>query len=203
MKLFIDPGSSNDLYRKVIGGELDAAVIVEPQFSLPKTCGWATWREEPLIVLAHQDIGESDPHKILRTQPFIRYDRKQWGGRLADEYLRHCDIRPQDRYELDSLEAIAVFVDYRLGVSLLPDWAPPWPAGLNLIKIPLPKPFLMRRVRSSGIGHLLAFDLCRPSWMKHCDTRATARSPRCGLPGFPHQIPAINPPSTRKTEPLR
>jgi DNA-binding transcriptional LysR family regulator len=146
MKLFIDPGSSNDLYRKVIDGELDAAVVVEPQFPLPKTCDWVTWREEPLIVLAHDGITERNAHNILETQPFIRYDRKQWGGRLADEYLRHCNLRPQDRYELDSLEAIAVLVDYRLGVSLLPDWAPPWPEGLKLVKIPLPRPFRKRRV---------------------------------------------------------
>jgi DNA-binding transcriptional LysR family regulator len=33
-----------------------------------------------------------------------------------------------------------------LGVSLVPDWAPPWPAGLNLRKIPLPQPFECRRI---------------------------------------------------------
>lgn len=146
MKLFINPGSSNDLYRKVVEGELDAAVVVEPKFPLPKTCDWVTWREEPLIVLAHESVTERNAHKILETHPFIRYDRKQWGGRLADEYLRHCNLHPQDRYELDSLEAIAVLVDYKLGVSLLPDWAPPWPEGLKLVKIPLPRSFRKRRV---------------------------------------------------------
>lgn len=146
MTLFVDPGSSNNLYRKVIEGKLDAAIIVEPQFPLPKTCEWVTWREEPLIVLAHQGIKERSVNKILETQPFIRYDRKQWGGRLADEYLQRYNLHPQDRYELDSLESIAVLVNYRLGVSLLPDWAPPWPEGLKLVKIALPRPFRKRRV---------------------------------------------------------
>jgi DNA-binding transcriptional LysR family regulator len=146
IKLYISPGLSGDLYRKVIGGELDAAVIVEPQFALPKTCGWAIWREEPLVVLAPSAMTDSDPHRILRTEPFIRYDRKQVGGRLADLYLQREEIRPRDRYELDALDAIAVLVDRGLGVSLVPDWAEPWPEGLSLRKIPLPHAFEKRRI---------------------------------------------------------
>jgi DNA-binding transcriptional LysR family regulator len=138
LKLFITPGSSEDLYQKTISGELDAAVIVEPQVEMPKTCDWAVWREEPFIVLA--------PRSLKETEPFIRYDRNQLGGRLADKYLQKVKIRPQDRYELDSLEAISVLVDRGLGVSLVPDWAPPWPEGLNLRKIPLPVPFESRRI---------------------------------------------------------
>jgi DNA-binding transcriptional LysR family regulator len=144
--LFVHPGSSNDLYAKVISGELDAAVIVEPQFALPKTCDWTTWREEPLIVLAPRGVSERDPHVILQSHPFIRYDRKQWGGRLADDYLQQNDLTVVDRYELDSLETIAVLVDRKLGVSLVPDWAPPWPEGLTLKKIALAQSTQKRRV---------------------------------------------------------
>jgi DNA-binding transcriptional LysR family regulator len=146
MKLYIYPGISAELYRKVTEGELDAAVVVQPQFTLPKTCGWATWREEPLVVLVSRAVTAEDPHRILAEQPFIRYDRKQWGGRLADNYLLQAGIRVHDRYELDSLEAIAMLVDRGLGVSLVPDWAPPWPAGLALRKIALPLPFEKRRI---------------------------------------------------------
>ena len=144
--LHIYPGTSSELYRKVTDGELDAAVIIEPQFALPKTCGWQTWREEPLVLLAHRGVTERDPHRILATEPFIRYDRKQWGGRLAENYLQQAGIHPQDRYELNSLDAIAVLVDRKLGVSLVPDWAPPWPAGLTLNKMSMPIPFQKRRV---------------------------------------------------------
>jgi DNA-binding transcriptional LysR family regulator len=146
LKLFITPGSSEDLYQKTISGELDAAVIVEPQVEVPKTCDWMVWREEPFVVLAPRAMKEIGAHRLLETQPFIRYDRNQLGGRLADKYLQKVKIHPQDRYELDSLEAIAVLVDRGLGVSLVPDWAPPWPEGLNLRKIPLPQPFESRRI---------------------------------------------------------
>ena len=146
MTLFVDPGSSNDLYAKVNSGELDAAVIVEPQFSLPKTCAWETWREEPLILLTPRNVTEKDPHKILQAYPFIRYDRKQWGGRLAEDYLQRYELKVQDRYELDSLETIAVLVDRQLGVSMVPDWAPPWPEGLAVKKLALPLSTEKRRV---------------------------------------------------------
>jgi DNA-binding transcriptional LysR family regulator len=68
-----------------------------------------------------------------------------FAGRLIDDYLRKAGIRPKDRYELDGLELIAVMVDRGLGVSLLPDWAPPWPEGLSLRKLALPDRSLVRR----------------------------------------------------------
>jgi DNA-binding transcriptional LysR family regulator len=146
LTLNIAPGTSSELYARVADGELDAAVIVAPRFALPKNCDWRTWREEKLIVLAHRHIEGDDAHAIVKAEPFIRYDRKQWGGRLADDYLQRAGIQPADRYELDSLDAIAVLVDRALGVSLVPDWAPPWPEGLTLRKIALPMAFESRRI---------------------------------------------------------
>jgi DNA-binding transcriptional LysR family regulator len=47
---------------------------------------------------------------------------------------------------LDALDAIAVLVDRSLGVSLVPDWAPPWPAGLELNKIRIEGEAFVRRI---------------------------------------------------------
>lgn len=146
IEVYIMPGSSIDLYQKVIDGDLDAAIIVQPPFALPKTCDWRVLREEQLIVLAPGDLATKEPHKILSDEPFIRYDRNHWGGRLADAYLRQAGIHPRDRFELDALDAIAVLVDRGLGVSLVPDWAPPWPSGLSLRKIALNHPPSQRRI---------------------------------------------------------
>lgn len=144
--VYVAPGTSRDLYPKVLDGELDAAIIVQPEFALPKTCEWHVLREEPMIVIAPGSVDVSHPHEILKAHPFIRYDRAHWGGRLADIYLRRVGIRPRERFELDSLDAIAVLVDRGLGVSLVPDWAPPWPAGLSLHKFRLADASLIRRI---------------------------------------------------------
>ncbi|MFC4763157.1 LysR substrate-binding domain-containing protein [Dyella koreensis] len=146
INVFIKPGYSVDLYRAVEAGDLDAAVVLQAPFPLPKTCEWLLLREEPLIVLAPKSMAGRDPHELLATQPLIRYDRNQWGGRQADDYLRANDIVPRERFELNALNAIAVMVDRGLGVSLVPDWAQPWPEGLQLTRIPLPNPAVPRRI---------------------------------------------------------
>jgi DNA-binding transcriptional LysR family regulator len=134
--VYILPGTSEDLYRKVLDGDIDAAIITQPPFAIPKTCDWRLLREEPLVVLVPASALPRDPHAILVSEPFIRYERTRWGGRLVDGYLRRAGIRPRERYELHALDAIAVLVDRGLGVSLVPDWAPPWPEGLSLRKLP-------------------------------------------------------------------
>ena len=146
IQVFIKPGYSPELYRAVDNGELDAAIVLQAPFALPKTCDWELLREEPLVVLAPASMAERDPHELLATEPLIRYDRSQWGGRQADQYLRAAGITPRERFELNALNAIAVMVDRGLGVSLVPDWARPWPEGLNLVRIPLPLPFEPRRI---------------------------------------------------------
>lgn len=138
VEVYVVPGTSAELYQRVADGDLDAAIVVRPAFVLPKTMAWLTVREEPLVVIAPGSVPLDDPHAVLGREPFIRYDRNHWGGRLADNYLREANIRPRERFELDALDAIAVMVDRGLGVSLVPDWAPPWPEGLSLNKRAVP-----------------------------------------------------------------
>src|SRR5690606_26106431 len=96
INVFIRPGYSADLYGAVEAGDLDAAMVLQAPFSLPKTCDWQLLREEPLVVLAPARLAGCDPHQLLREQPLIRYDRHEWGGRQADEYLRRVGIVPRE-----------------------------------------------------------------------------------------------------------
>ncbi|GHC10531.1 LysR substrate-binding domain-containing protein [Thermomonas carbonis] len=146
INVFIKPGYSAELYRAVEASDLDAAFVLEAPFALPKTCAWQLLREEPLIMLVPASMAHRDPHEMLATEPLIRYDRHQWGGRQADEYLRNAGIAPNERFEVNALNAIAVMVDRGLGVSLVPDWSPPWPEGLKLARLPLPLPAEPRRL---------------------------------------------------------
>ena len=135
----ITRGTSAELYRKVLDGDdLDAAIITQPPFAIPKSCDWRMLRHERLIVLTSARATVRNPHAILASEPFIRLDRNLWPGRLVDAYLRKAGIQPRERFEINSFEAIAVMVDRRLGVSVLPEWAPPWPEGLSLAKLPVP-----------------------------------------------------------------
>ena len=146
MEVYIIQGTSEDLYRRMVNGDLDAAIIARPPFAVPKAYNWQLFRDEPLVVLTRASSAARNPHAILKSEPFIRYDRKNWGGRLVDAYLRKAGIRPHERFELGALDAIAVLVDRGLGVSLVPVWPPPWPAGLALAKLPVPDPSFNRHV---------------------------------------------------------
>ncbi|RAI04361.1 LysR family transcriptional regulator [Acuticoccus sediminis] len=146
LEVVLEPGTSSELYAKTLAGEVDASVIVKPGFVLPKTVEFHSWRSEPLVLLAPHDETVRDAITLLETRPFIRYDRRQWGGRLAADYLDRRGIVPAQRFELDALEAIAVMVDGGLGVSIVPEWAGPWPEGLRLNRIDLPPPVPVREL---------------------------------------------------------
>ncbi|MCR0982549.1 LysR family transcriptional regulator [Roseomonas populi] len=134
----LQPGRSSELYAAILDAALDAALIAQPPFGVPKSCGWMDVRIEPMVLLVPESLAGEEPMALLSTQPFIRYDERSWGGKLAGDYLRRRRIRPREIFELETLDAIAVLVDRGLGISIVPDWAPPWPSGLSLAKLPLP-----------------------------------------------------------------
>jgi len=160
VEVFLLPGTSSDLYQHLVDGAIDAAIVVQPPFAILKSLEWRLLRAEPLVLLCREDLRHEDPHALLGSRPFIRYDRNNWGGRLADHYLRKAGIVPRERLELDSLEAIAVMVGNGLGVSLVPSWAPPWPEGIEVAMLDLPLPSPAREIgmlwpRSSPAGRLV------------------------------------------------
>ena len=146
LKIFVEPGTSSYLYRRVVAGELDAGIIVAPQFVIPKAFSWQILAEEQFIVLAPESMAGREAHDLLTSEPFIRYDRGMWGGMVADRYLNEHNIVPQERLEIDALNAIATMVDRGIGVSLVPDWTPPWPEGLRVARVPLPGRAPVRQV---------------------------------------------------------
>jgi DNA-binding transcriptional LysR family regulator len=142
--VFVTPGGSVDLCGRVAKGELDAAIVVEPQFAVPKNCVWHPFMEEPLVVVVPAHLAGGDAHALLSTQPFIRYDRSIYGGQLADRYLRDHHLRPRQRLEIDGLLAIVSLVHEGIGVSLIPDWSSMW-RSLSVARIPLPERAPVRR----------------------------------------------------------
>lgn len=146
LDIYVRRSTSAEAYQSVLDGDLDAAIIIEPPFAIPKSCDWRVFREEPLIVWAPASAAGRDAHTLLASEPFIRYDRNNWTGRLVDQYLRRFGIRPNERFELAGLEAIAALVDRGLGVSLVPDWRPSWLDGLSLARLPVPYRQFPRRI---------------------------------------------------------
>ena len=143
--IYIEAGVSRDLYHQVLQDKLDAALIVAPPFAVPKSFTWRTLRKEPLVVLAPRAMAHVDPLRLLAEMPLIRYDRRNWGGSLADQYLQQNGIQPRERFELDALDGIVLLVGLGLGVSLVPDWAraAPLPDTVASLAVPGDTPHRM------------------------------------------------------------
>jgi len=140
LEIIVQKGSSAQIFEKLGSAEIDGAFLFHPPFKLPKSFLWRPLRAERYVVITPGGETGTDPLQLLRERPLVRYDRSLWSGQIADSYLRQQRIRPNDRIELDALDAIAVLVHRGLGVSLVPDRVLPWPEGLAITKHALPEP---------------------------------------------------------------
>jgi DNA-binding transcriptional LysR family regulator len=146
IQIYLEPGTSSVLLERVMSGDLDAAILIHPNFELHKTCSWSLIRKERLILLTSSKLEVADPLLTAAREPFIQYDRKVVAGKMADEYLRAKGIRPKVQFELDGIEHISGMVAEGFGVSVLPDWPTLGPRDTRVSRWALPDPCPSRQV---------------------------------------------------------
>lgn len=143
-------GQSDDFMRKVEQGQLDGAVAIRSPHALPSNLIWTPLYREAMVLIAprHPHFGlPADPIDMLRSCPFIRFDRTTWTGCLVSEVLRQCNIMPTDAMELNSFEAIMEIVRQGFGLAIVPKLANvDWSRDRGLMIIPLPYVVLERDV---------------------------------------------------------
>jgi DNA-binding transcriptional LysR family regulator len=135
--LNIVPGTSIDLYSKLLNEEIDAAYLIRPPFKVPKTMVIAPIEIQPFVLIVQ--VGDKrSVEKIISTEKALIYDLKSWGGRLVLPWIKKRILPEQILCELDALEAIAAAVGQGIGFGIVPDWH-----GLAKLKsvkrIPLPE----------------------------------------------------------------
>lgn len=109
------PGASSDLYQLMLEENLDAALLVEPPFDLPKSLDF--------IPIVQQPIGLLRPAQGEQDLPFLIYAREAWGGAACLKVLRRHVETPRVLCEMDSLETIAQLVEDWVGQAVVPQWA--------------------------------------------------------------------------------
>ncbi len=131
------PGLSMDLVNLVDTGDLDIALLIRPPFALQSDLQWTTLMREPYRLLVPEHLADEHWEDLLRTQPFIRYDRSSFGGRQVDRFLRHLHLAVNEKCELDELEAIVSLVGLGLGVALVPQTSSHclWPANVKCLDL--------------------------------------------------------------------
>ncbi|MEI2416253.1 LysR family transcriptional regulator [Orrella sp. JC864] len=135
VRVRIVPGVSLGLLAQAGSGEVDLAVMIKPPFALPPELGWRTLLREPIVLLAPAGTPLRPWREMAASQPFIRYEKASFGGRVVDNLLRKHNVAVRDVIELDEIEAIANMVREGLGVALLPLTAGTDLQGLAVVPI--------------------------------------------------------------------
>ena len=136
IRVRVVPGLSNRLLLDLDRRQLDAAIISRPDV-LPPSLRFARVATEELVLLVGRDVADAPPETLLRSQPFIRFNRDAVVGRMIEAWLQRRGIRVTDTMELEGLEAISSMVASGLGISIVPRRCVREPRHLPLRTIPL------------------------------------------------------------------
>ncbi|AOB32906.1 LysR family transcriptional regulator [Bordetella sp. H567] len=131
----IVPGVSLSLLAHVDAAEVDLAVLIRPPFNLPPELAWQPLLTEPMVLAVPASLPDMGWREALAGQPFIRYDRASFGGRLVDVFLRRHRLTVHEAVELDEIDAIANLVRAGLGVALMPRTAHLDTRGMRLLDL--------------------------------------------------------------------
>ena len=139
---------SDELARMVEAGEVDiAAVVAHADTTLPDTLKWTTLYTEPLMLVVSREIGDNDPRRILRSYPFLRFDRRVRTGLVVDQALHTLGLEVNEYLELNSIETIVALVRKNVGVTVLPKLhSGDWDADPSLRLVPIAYPPITRTV---------------------------------------------------------
>jgi DNA-binding transcriptional LysR family regulator len=134
----VSSGLSASLVQQVERGAIDAAIISEPP---QERTGlrWTGFGKEELVLIAPLDSPNQSPEKLLKSNPFIRFNRTAWVGKIIEDYLNSQDISVNEVMELNTLEAVSAMVYHGLGVSVVPRRKTSYPGSLALKQLSFSK----------------------------------------------------------------
>ncbi|MEO8387817.1 LysR family transcriptional regulator [Polaromonas sp.] len=133
----IAPGVSMKLMDQLDSAEIDAAIMIRPPFGILPEMTWQSLMHEPFKLLVHKDTKGKDWRALLESQPFLRYERTSFGGRLVTRFLRENSLVVQESIELDEISGLMNLVSEGLGVALVPmvEAYLPMPRGVRAISL--------------------------------------------------------------------
>jgi DNA-binding transcriptional LysR family regulator len=118
LRVHVRRGRSADLTRAVKAGEIDCAVVAQPDRGGARL-GWHPIFDCPLSLLVPPEETSEDLSVLFSRYKWIRYDPHTIAGKAAARYI---NARVRDRrlgMELDSVRSIASVVSAGLGISLV------------------------------------------------------------------------------------
>ena len=158
----IAPGVSMKLMDQLDTAEIDAAIMIRPPFGTLPEMIWQPLIHEPFKLLVRSETKGRDWRALLKSQPFLRYDRTSFGGRLVTRFLRDNRIKVQESIELDEIAGLTNLVSEGLGVALVPMVEAYLPLPLNVRAVSLGEKTFYREIgilRKGKSAHGLVIQL--------------------------------------------
>ena len=139
LKFGLTTGLSHELLRRLKKGDLDAALMAQPE-EIAMGLTWLSVCHEPLMVIAPATAEGRRDRDLLTAGPFIRFKSYAWAGRLIQAELQRRGLELATGMEVDSLEGIISLVAQGLGVSIVPRrcLAPDFPETLKVLPFGTP-----------------------------------------------------------------
>lgn len=140
LELKISTGLSSDFLQQVIDGLLDAAIVTESPYALPKSIRWTLLYEEAMILIYPKG---KEPANL----PFIRFEPKTWTGELVDRFIRVNGLEIRNSMVVNSVEAIIELVRQGFGYAVVPKLANvEWDKDKRIVIANPPRKTIYRRV---------------------------------------------------------
>jgi len=118
-RLTVTTALSGDLFWAVDRGELDAALIHQPE-NLREGYVWKEVSSQQVVVIAPPDSTEIELRPLFEAHPYIRFNRQAWVGPLIEKRLRQLGITVSEVAEIQSIDAIRLLVSRGYGASIIP-----------------------------------------------------------------------------------
>jgi DNA-binding transcriptional LysR family regulator len=112
-------GKSTTLTAAVKAGEIDAAVVAQPESGGSMRLSWQPLVRRELFLIAPPSTTETSLKALFRQYDWIRYDRQTVSGRMAARYVNAHVADKRSMLELDELRAIVAMVNAGLGISVV------------------------------------------------------------------------------------
>ncbi|MGJ7497162.1 LysR family transcriptional regulator [Variovorax sp. RT4R15] len=135
VRIHVTPGVSMRLMDELDAGRIDAALIIRPPFGVLPDLTWQALVHEPYVLIAPAKLPGKDWRTLIQEQPFLRYDRASFGGRMVERFLRKEGLNVNESIELDEISGLIHMTSKGLGVALVP-----------LVEAHLPLPANVRRI---------------------------------------------------------
>ncbi len=112
-------GRSSGLTDAVKSGELDAAVVAQPEGGGSARLNWRPLLRSEMRLIVPPDATETSVPALFKQFEWIRYDRHTISGAMAARYVAQQARPGRGALELDSVPAIVAMVSAGLGIALV------------------------------------------------------------------------------------